>query len=88
VQVETYFSDTNALASTYWIGVERVDVINSLYQLADGTKVGNGYVSNTGMPLLLNFHRTSAVPLPAACGSKGARLLRQLMDCNSMEWRH
>ena len=46
--VETYFSDTNALASTYWLGLERVNVINSLYQWLDGTQVGNGYVSNTG----------------------------------------
>ncbi len=49
--METYFSSdgTNRLTSTYWIGLERVNIMstNTLYAWLDGTEIGNGYVSNT-----------------------------------------
>jgi hypothetical protein len=46
--VEAYFTETDVLNSSYWIGLERVDVINSLYAWLDGRQVGNGYASNIG----------------------------------------
>jgi hypothetical protein len=47
--VETYFDATGVLAASYWIGLERANVLNSQYAFADGAEpVGNGYVSNVG----------------------------------------
>jgi hypothetical protein len=47
VDIEWYFRDTTALASSesYWIGLYKSPLY---YYWADGTSVGNGVVSNAG----------------------------------------